>query len=111
MGHHARDDRDELAERTTRLLSHLDGALDASMLDAIQGAWSMLERTATDSPAHARAVRSRLLWETVSPASFADPLPVAFVHDLVPTWGDEDEALPVEAADVQPLDEDVAEAA
>lgn len=88
-----RNDRHELAERTTRLLSQLDGALDASMLEAIQGAWSMLERAATDSPAHARAVRSRLLWDSITPGTLLDPLPSLSVHDLVPAWDDEDAAV------------------
>lgn len=75
MTHDARDMQDEheeLAERSMRLMVHLDGALDASMLEAIHGAWSMLERTATDGPAHARAVRSRLFWESLAPGSLLD---------------------------------------
>lgn len=85
MADHAHDG-DGIAGRTTRLLSHLDGALDASMLDAIQGAWSMLERTATDSPAHARAVRSRLLWESISPGALGEAAASPVVHDVVPVW-------------------------
>lgn len=108
MADHARDERDELAERTTRLLSQLDGALDASMLDAIQGAWSMLERTATDSPAHARAVRSRLLWESMSPGSLAEPIASPVVHHLVPVWDEGEEV--VREDELPPLD-DVADAA
>jgi hypothetical protein len=78
-------DRDQHAERTTRLLAHLDGVLDAAMLDAMQGAWSMLELAATDSPAHARAVRSRMVWSSLQPGAFgAEVAPL--VTDLVATW-------------------------
>jgi hypothetical protein len=87
MHHDAHDDHDHLAERTTRLLSHLDGALDATMLDAMQGAWSMLERSATTSDSHARAVRARMLWESMGPA--AHLAPSTLVSGLVATWDDE----------------------
>lgn len=107
MADHAHEG-DAIAGRTTRLLSHLDGALDASMLDAIQGAWSMLERTATDSPAHARAVRSRLLWESMSPGALAEAVASPVVHDLVPIW-DEDGTVVHE--DVAPAGLDAADLA
>lgn len=82
-----REDHDELAERTTRLLAHLDGVLDAAMLDAMHGAWSMLERAATDGPAHGRAVRARMLWESMAPGAAAVE-PSSLVTDLVPSWDD-----------------------
>ncbi|MCB0877448.1 MAG: hypothetical protein KDC46_00500 [Thermoleophilia bacterium] len=78
------------AERTTRLMSHLDGALDASMLDAMQGAWSMLEHAATDPDAHARAVRSRLFWESISPGAPSMVAPSSAIHDLTASWDDDD---------------------
>ena len=100
MAFHAHDEHDHLAERTTRLLSHLDGTLDASMLDAMQGAWSMLEDAATEAGSHSRAVRSRLLWESMSPGGWDIAAPVSpLVHDLVPEWDvDEDEGPAAEAA-------------
>jgi alkanesulfonate monooxygenase SsuD/methylene tetrahydromethanopterin reductase-like flavin-dependent oxidoreductase (luciferase family) len=85
----ASDSDDSTIERTTQLLAHLNGVLDESMLDAMQGAWTTLEDAATDVPAHGRAVRARMMWETMqpgTPALVADPL----VTDLVPIW-DEDE--------------------
>jgi hypothetical protein len=60
------------AERTSRLLAHLDGALDAAMLDAMHETWAMLERVAADSTAHGRAVRSRLMWESFEPTQHRD---------------------------------------
>jgi hypothetical protein len=78
-------------ERTTRLLAHLNGVLDESMLDAMQGAWTMLEDAATDVSAHGRAVRARMLWDSMlpgTPAVVAAPV----VTDLVPIW-DEDEVI------------------
>jgi hypothetical protein len=59
------------------------------MLDAIQGAWSMLERTATDAPAHARAVRSRLFWESLAPGESRAAASSTLVTGLMPTWDDE----------------------
>lgn len=97
MTYDPREDHDELAERTTRLLAHLDGVLDASMLNAMQGAWSMLEHASTDAPAHARAVRARMLWESMDPGAAAS---AALVGELVPTWSDEDEPdMPVAGED------------
>lgn len=64
-------DADVPAERTTRLIAHLEGALEQSMLEAMSGVWSMLEHASTDAPAHARAVRSRLFWESLSPGGAA----------------------------------------
>ena len=69
MDAHFHDDADALAERTTRLIAHLDGALSPSMLDAMSGVWSTLERAAADDSAHARAVRARLFWESLTPGS------------------------------------------
>ncbi len=62
------------AARRSRLLEHLDGALDATMLDAMQGAWAMLERASTTHGSHVRAVRARMLWESMGPIDdrFAD---------------------------------------
>ena len=62
---------DPEAARATRLISHLDGALDEQMLAAMQGAWSMLEHASTNAPSHARAVRSRLFWESLAPGGVA----------------------------------------
>jgi hypothetical protein len=69
---HAPMPADTEAERTSRLLAHLDGALDATMLDAMHGTWAMLERVAADSSAHGRAVRSRLMWESFEPVEHRD---------------------------------------
>lgn len=63
---------DELTEHTTTLLTHLEGVLDQAMLEAMQGAWGTLEEAATDSYSHARAVRSRMLWQSMSPADLSD---------------------------------------
>ena len=84
----SRRDVDPIAARTTNVLAHLEGALDEEMLHAMQGVWSMLEHAAADSPAHARAVRSRLFWESLTPGGVA-AAPTAVVTDLVPAW-DED---------------------
>ena len=89
MDAHFHDDADALAERTTRLIAHLDGALSPSMLDAMSGVWSTLERAAADDSAHARAVRARLFWESLTPGSHV-VAPSTGVFDLVPAW-DEDE--------------------
>lgn len=90
-----REDADALAERTTRLISHLDGALDEEMLSAMQGIWSMLEHAATTGPAHERAVRERLLWESlgaggavVAPDAGAIAAADGLVVDLQPVWDD-----------------------
>jgi hypothetical protein len=100
MDAHSHDDADVRAEHTTHLISHLEGVLDASMLQAMSGVWSTLEHAAADGPAHARAVRSRLFWESLSPGGAA-AAPMASVYDLVPAWNeDEDsaEALDADAA-------------
>lgn len=89
MDAHSPDDGDAHAERTTRLIAHLDGALAPSMLDAMSGVWSTLERAAADDSAHARAVRARLFWESLTPGTHV-VAPSAGLFDLVPTW-DEDE--------------------
>jgi len=80
---------DTIAERSARVLSHLEGALDAPMLDAMADVWSLLERAAVDGDAHARAVRARMLWQSigssehpgvvplVGPTAFEDPFPYA----------------------------------
>jgi hypothetical protein len=108
MDSHARDDRDTLAARRTNVLSHLDGTLDEQMLHAMQGVWSMLEHAAADAPAHARAVRARLFWESLTPGGpAAAPVAVepAVVTDLVASWDASEEE-----ADER-LDEAAAEAA
>lgn len=93
MDAHPRIDDDELdqsrAEHTTNLIAHLEGVLEPSMLDAMSGVWSMLEHAAADAPAHARAVRSRLFWESLSPGGIA-AAPTRLVEDLTPTWDDDD---------------------
>jgi hypothetical protein len=53
-------------ERATEVVSRLDGQLDEATLASIQGTWSVLEHAATSTVAHARAVRSRLFWESLS---------------------------------------------
>lgn len=91
MDAHSRDDVDARSQRTTHLIRHLEGALDQSMLDAMSGVWSTLEHAAADSGSHGRAVRSRLFWESLSPGGAA-AAPTSIVHDLAPTWDDEDDA-------------------
>lgn len=90
MDDHPRTDSDAQAERSTRIIRHLDGALDTSMLDAMAGVWSMLEHAAADAPSHARAVRARLFWESLTPGGAA-AAPIAIVRDLQPTWDDSGE--------------------
>jgi hypothetical protein len=87
---------DSTIERATQLLAHLNGVLDETMLDAMQGAWTTLESAATDVSAHGRAVRARMMWESMQPGMPAVVAPM--VTDLVPIW-DEGE------------DEDIADAA
>lgn len=79
---HAADAR---ARQKVDILSHLDGALDEHMLDAMQGVWAMLEHAAADAPSHARAVRARLFWESLSPGGVA-AAPTEIVRDLQPSW-------------------------
>lgn len=82
-----------LAARRATVISHLDGTLDEQMLDAMQGVWSMLEHAAADAPAHARAVRARLFWESLTPGGVA-AAPSAVVTDLMPAWDEgEDSAV------------------
>lgn len=91
MDDHHLDDQDTLAERSTRLIRHLEGALDASMLDAMSGVWSTLEHAATDAPAHGRAVRQRLFWQSLTPgATAADPTP--YVQGPETSWDEHDES-------------------
>lgn len=76
MPHTPRDldtptDSDDAARRTTHVIGHLDGVLDDTMLAALSGTWSMLEHAATTPDAHARAVRSRLFWQTLAPGGEA----------------------------------------
>ena len=73
------------AARTTRVMSHLDNALDEQTLQAMQGVWSMLEHAAADAPSHARAVRARLFWESLRPGGEA-AAPIAVVTNLVEQW-------------------------
>ena len=89
MDAHPHDDLDVLAERTTRLISHLDGALDRSTLDAMTGVWSTLERAAADDSAHARAVRARLFWDSLTPGGV--PAPMAPVY-VAPLWDDDEDS-------------------
>lgn len=91
MDRHPHDDVDVLAEHTTRLIAHLDGTLDPSMLQAMSGVWSTLEHAAADGPAHARAVRARLFWESLSPGGAA-AAPSAIVRDLVASWDEDDDS-------------------
>ena len=89
--HDAPDDADR-ARQQVDILSHLDGALDDQMLDAMQGVWAMLEHAAADAPSHARAVRSRMFWVALSPGGVA-AAPIEVVVDLRPSWDAEaDEA-------------------
>lgn len=95
MDAHSHDDLDVPAARTTRLISHLDGALDRSTLEAMTGVWSTLERAAADDSAHARAVRARLFWDSLTPGGA--PAPMAPVYGLTPVWDeDEDSGLDLE---------------
>lgn len=84
---------DDVAERATRVISHLDGALDATMLDAMQGVWSTLERASVNGEAHARAVRARLFWQSLSPnngMAVASSQSLASAEEaavgIVPSW-------------------------
>ncbi|MBC7461823.1 MAG: hypothetical protein H7287_10720 [Thermoleophilia bacterium] len=64
-------DSDDAARRTTHVIGHLSGVLDDTMLSALSGTWSVLEHAATTPEAHARAVRSRLFWQTLTPGGEA----------------------------------------
>jgi hypothetical protein len=90
MDAHSRTDEDRPAERATRVLSHLDGALDETMLDAMTGTWSMLEHAAANAPAHARAVRARLFWESLRPGGAAAE-PSGIVVDLNAAWAQDED--------------------
>jgi len=99
-----RVDLEDTSQRTTHVLSHLSGALDETMLAAISGVWSTLEHAATNPSAHARAVRSRLFWETLEPGGVA-AAPVSVLaaieevdHDLGSGSPDVDEVAFDEAA-------------
>lgn len=88
---------DDVAERATRVISHLDGALDATMLDAMQGVWSTLEHASVNGEAHARAVRARLFWQSIAPtdaAAAAAHVPVSELaadQMLAPAWMHDDD--------------------
>lgn len=58
--------KDTIAERSARVLAHLEGSLDAPMRDAMAEVWALLERTAVDGGAHERAVRARMMWQSVA---------------------------------------------
>lgn len=79
-------DDETQAVRAMRVVGQLDGRLEESTLRAVQGVWSMLEHAAVDPAAHARAVRSRLFWETLAPGGAA-AAPTSLVTDL--TAGDD----------------------
>ncbi len=100
MDPHAHEARDAHATRRANVLKHLDHTLDEQMLDAMQGVWSMLEHAAADAPAHARAVRARLFWESLTPGGAA-AAPNAVVTDLQAGWDDTDDAEP--DADTAPV--------
>lgn len=93
MDHPHSDDLDAHAERSARVMAHLDGALGAPMLEAMSHVWTTLEHAAADGPAHARAVRARLFWESLRPGGAA-LAPSAVVHDLQAQWEDELGAAP-----------------
>lgn len=97
-----------LAARRTSVLTHLDGKLDEQMLDAMQGVWSMLEHAAADAPAHARAVRARMFWESLTPGGAA-AAPTAVVTDLVPGWDCDPESVDEESVD-EPVEAEPVEA-
>jgi hypothetical protein len=61
------------------------------MLHAMQGVWSMLEHAAADAPAHARAVRARMFWESLTPGGVA-AAPTAVVTDLTASWDEDEES-------------------
>lgn len=92
MDPHAHDARDAHATRRANVLKHLDHALDEDMLHAMQGVWSMLEHASADAPAHARAVRARLFWESLTPGGAA-AAPSAVVTDLQAAWDEGEDAL------------------
>jgi hypothetical protein len=98
MDAHSRFDDERPAERATRVLSHLDGALDEAMLDAMTGTWSMLEHAAVNGPSHARAVRSRLFWESLRPGGAAAE-PSGVVVDLQAAWNRDEASDPELEAD------------
>lgn len=92
MNGHPYDESDQQAERATRVLRHLDGALDATMLEAMGGIWSTLANAATSGHAHARAVRERMFWESMAPGQTAAAHPIGLdagahgVSGLAPSW-------------------------
>jgi hypothetical protein len=89
--HACHADHDSIAARAARVLASLDGALDEHTLHAVQGVWSTLEHAAADAPAHARAVRARMFWESLTPGGTA-AAPTAIVHELHATY-DADEVV------------------
>lgn len=97
MDAHSDYSRRSVAARRSTVLSHLDGTLDEQMLDAMQGVWSMLEHAAADAPAHARAVRARMFWESLTPGGAA-AAPTAVVANLVPAWDADEESVDGHAA-------------
>ncbi|MEO6867447.1 MAG: hypothetical protein ABI200_05450 [Gaiellales bacterium] len=108
MDAYSRDDLDSLAERTTNLIAHLDGALDATMLDAITGVWSTLEHAAADGPAHARAIRSRLFWQSLEPMGLTTrPTAEETVAEIV---ADTDPGAPFTLIDGEAWQDDLEEA-
>lgn len=56
-------------QRATQVAAYLDGALAPGTLAAMRDVWSLLEFTSTSSPAHARAVRERMLWDSLDAAA------------------------------------------
>lgn len=99
---------DDDAERAARVISHLDRALDATMLDAMQGVWAVLERASVDAPSHARAVRARLFWQSLTAADDT----VAAAMPLEPrAWGWGERHAGGDASAVEPTSPWLADAA
>lgn len=59
----------DAATRANHVASYLDGSLDSETIRAVRDVWAMLEQAAASSPSHARAVRERMLWESLDAAA------------------------------------------
>lgn len=59
----------DAAQRANQVATYLDGALAPDTVQAMRNVWSLLETSATSNPAHARAVRERMLWDSIDSAA------------------------------------------
>lgn len=72
------------ARRHSRVIAHLEGKIDTSTIAAMHHAWSRLEEIAPTGTAHARAVRERMFWSSVTSADGATVVPLFAVPEVVP---------------------------